>query len=122
MKQAAAIGATLLLLSGCANPPHDNKDGAGEQDVTQHTQTVHTYRCASGATITAIYPTTESAEVLYQGRTYLMRSAVSASGARYVGDDREWWTRGSGPGAEGTLFRHLPDKTSGEPLEVCTES
>lgn len=50
-----------------------------------------------------------------------MRIAVSGSGARYVSDGLEWWTKGSGAGAAGTLFRHLADGTSGEIIESCVE-
>jgi len=51
-----------------------------------------------------------------------MQIAMSASGARYVGGELEWWTKGSGSGSEATLFSHLPDGTSGESVEVCIES
>ncbi|MGV8923351.1 MAG: MliC family protein, partial [Thermomonas sp.] len=43
----------------------------------------------------------------------------SGSGARYVGSDLEWWTKGSGSGSEGTLLRHQADGTSGEIVESC---
>ncbi|MFA7522861.1 MAG: MliC family protein [Halothiobacillaceae bacterium] len=81
---------------------------------------MHNYRCESGETIAATYPTTDSATVRYQGSSYNMEIAVSASGARYVGGGLEWWTKGSGPGSEGTLFRHLADGSSGEIIERCT--
>ncbi len=81
-----------------------------------------TYQCESGRTVTASYPTTESAVVDYEGRTIQMNVAVSGSGARYVGDDMEWWTSGSGAGSEGTLFRHNTDGTSGDLVETCEQS
>ena len=83
---------------------------------------VHNYRCQSGETIAATYPTTDSATVQYKGNNYNMRIAVSASGSRYVGDELEWWTKGSGPGSEGTLFRHMADGTTGESIESCSET
>lgn len=70
----------------------------------------------------ASYPYTDAATIKYKGRNYDMRIAVSASGARYVGGALEWWTKGSGAGSEGTLFRHLRDGTSGQSIEHCTES
>lgn len=85
------------------------------------TSAVHTYRCESGATIAATYPSTDSATIQYKGDSYNMHSAVSGSGARYVGGELEWWTKGAGPGSEGALFRHMADGTSGERLELCTE-
>lgn len=80
------------------------------------------YRCEGGATLVAAYPDTDTATLRYQGRTHHLRIARSASGARYVGDGLEWWTKGTGAGAEGALFRHMADGTSGEIIEQCTAS
>lgn len=60
--------------------------------------------------------------VQYKGGTYTMKNAVSGSGARYVGDDLEWWTKGSGAGAYGSLIHHNTDGTSGDTIEICAES
>jgi len=109
--------ASVLLVSACASPPQDR---AGAQTQVTAASAVHNYRCESGETIAATYPTTDSATVRYQGSSYNMEIAVSASGARYVGGGLEWWTKGSGPGSEGTLFRHLADGSSGEIIERCT--
>ena len=59
-----------------------------------------TYHCPDGSFIEAWYPTTDTARIVYQGRSIEMTSAVSASGARYVGAGWEWWTKGM---TEGTL-------------------
>ncbi len=83
---------------------------------------MHNYRCKSGEAIAATYPSTDLATIQYKDRIYNMRIAVSGSGARYVGSELEWWTKGSGIGSEGTLFRHNADGTSGDSVEVCTES
>lgn len=80
-----------------------------------------TYRCESGRRIQAWYPSDGAAVVVHGGRTLRMTLAVSASGARYVGGGLEWWTKGSGPGSPGTLFRHLSDSTSGEAVEQCEQ-
>lgn len=82
----------------------------------------HDYRCDSGETVVASYPSTNSATVQYKGSTHTLQIAVSASGTRYAGDDLEWWTKGSGAGSEGTLFRHKADSTTGESIERCTAS
>ena len=83
---------------------------------------MHNYRCESGEAIAANYTSTDSATIQYKGSTYRMQIAVSGSGARYVGGGLEWWTKGSGAGSEGTLFRHNVDGTSGDSVEICTES
>jgi membrane-bound inhibitor of C-type lysozyme len=59
-----------------------------------------TYHCPDGSLIEAWYPGTDTATIVYQGRSIEMTSAVSASGARYVGGSWEWWTKGM---TEGTL-------------------
>ena len=112
---------SILLLSACASSPQE-PEGAQASAATPSTSTVHNYRCESGETISATYPSTDSATVQYKGSTYSMQIAVSGSGARYVGGELEWWTKGSGTGSVGTLFRHNADGTSGDSVEVCTES
>lgn len=78
-----------------------------------------TYYCESGARVVVSYPDTDSAVVGYNGQTHRMKIAVSASGSRYVGDELEWWTKGSGEKATGALFAHLADGTSGKMVESC---
>lgn len=80
-----------------------------------------TYRCESGEAIEAAYPTTSTAIVEYKGETYRMEVARSASGARYIGDGLVWWTKGTGSGAEGSLFRAEGDDETGELVEQCEE-
>ncbi|WP_193222202.1 MliC family protein [Alkalilimnicola sp. S0819] len=104
--------ASGLFLSACAGPSPRTEDGQANA--------VH-YRCDSGARITARYPATDSAEIRYQGESHVMRIAVSGSGARYLGGGWVWWTKGSGPGSQGTLFRQRPDAASTEIIERCTE-
>lgn len=52
------------------------------------------YHCADGSVLRASYPTPDIARVVYDGRTFDMAIAVSASGARYIGGGFEWWTKG----------------------------
>lgn len=113
--------ASVLLVSACASFPQDKVD-AQTPIATPSTSSVHNYRCESGETIATTYSSTDSATVQYKGSNYNLQIAVSGSGSRYVGGELEWWTKGSGPGSEGTLFRHMADGTSGESIELCTES
>ena len=105
-------------VAACAKAPQDNVQ---TPVATPSTSSEHSYRCESGETIAATYPSSDAATVHYKARTYNMDIAVSASGARYVGDDLEWWTKGSGRGAEGTLFHHMADGTSDEIIDHCNE-
>jgi hypothetical protein len=52
------------------------------------------YHCADGETVRASYPTSDMAVVEYAGRSRTLKAAASASGARYVGDGLQWWTKG----------------------------
>ncbi|WP_423930932.1 MliC family protein [Dokdonella sp.] len=83
---------------------------------------LHSYSCNSGETIAATYPSADSATIRYKGSTYNMLIAISASGARYVDGDLEWWTRGSGAGSEGTLSRQGANGAPDQSIESCIES
>ena len=121
--------ASTLLLSACTQSPESNDvaqapvtepaaESATAPEAEPASAPSHSYQCESGETITAIYPNTDSATIEYKGTSYDMQIDVSGSGARYVGGEFEWWTKGS----EGTLLHHLADGTSGENIELCTES
>lgn len=121
MKVTVALTFTsILLISGCDNTSQESIDGQTAESSESTALTLN-FRCESGETISATYPSIDTATVQYKGATYDMEVAVSASGARYVGGGLEWWTKGSGVGATGTLFRHLDDGTSGETVESCVE-
>jgi membrane-bound inhibitor of C-type lysozyme len=50
-----------------------------------------TYQCTDGSTVTARYD--DGAAMLTKGEEKLtLQGAVSTSGARYVGQGRQWWT------------------------------
>ncbi len=100
-----------LLVVACNSVPP-----AQEEAVTSAL-----YTCESGVKIVAGYSDTDTATVHYKGRTYSLKNAVSASGARYVGEGIEWWTKGAGRGASGSVLQHLADGTSGAVLEACTQ-
>jgi len=79
------------------------------------------YACESGKTIAVTYPDTETARVSYDGRDYVLTSAVSASGARYAGQGLEWWTASRNAQESGTLSRLGPnDQTGGAVIERCS--
>lgn len=79
------------------------------------------YACESGKVVTVTYPDTETARVSYDGRDYVLTSAVSASGARYAGQGLEWWTASRDGQESGTLSRLAPnDTTGGTIIERCS--
>ncbi|WP_199455800.1 MULTISPECIES: MliC family protein [unclassified Marinobacter] len=108
----------IVFLAGCGQP---STDGAASTKQSSDASLSFKYQCESGQTIKVSYPTDSTAVVDYDDRRLQMKIAVSGSGARYVGHGLEWWTKGSGEGASGTLFRHLEDGTSGEAVEQCAQ-
>lgn len=50
------------------------------------------YLCDSGLTVAVAYPDPQSAQVTYRDRTYALRGAPAASGARYADAEVEWRT------------------------------
>jgi membrane-bound inhibitor of C-type lysozyme len=65
--------------------------------------TVRTYRCADGQTITAGYVGQDTAVLTYKDRSYSLKLARSASGARYTGFGLQWWTKGANEAALAVL-------------------
>ncbi len=126
MRLSLPLLVAFAAAAGCASPENDSvvvaePDPAVEAAPTALLAAPVTYQCESGLAIQASYPTDDTATVDYDGQTLSMTIAVSGSGARYVGDELEWWTKGNGPGAEGTLFRHNSDETTGALVEQCEQ-
>lgn len=63
------------------------------------------YTCADGRTVQAIYPDPHTAVLTLDGQTSHLHTAVSADGARYVGDHWQWWTKGMREGQLAPLER-----------------
>jgi membrane-bound inhibitor of C-type lysozyme len=51
------------------------------------------YTCADGRTVAARYAGT-AATLEIDGKRFELETVVSASGARYLGDGLQWWTKG----------------------------
>jgi membrane-bound inhibitor of C-type lysozyme len=109
----------IFFLSACAQLPIDDIPALEQSNDANLS---FKYLCESEKTIVVAYPTDSTAVVEYDSRHLQMKIAVSGSGARYVGERLEWWTKGSGQGASGTLFRHLSGGISGEVIEQCVQT
>lgn len=79
------------------------------------------YLCESGNRIVATYTDSSTAVIEFNGQRVRLKIAISASGARYTGGGLVWWTKGTGPDATATLYRHEPGDRMGEVLEQCRE-
>lgn len=106
----------VVAIAGCGTPVHE----AERANQASSTAAVHLYECESNRTVQVSYPSEYTAIVEYEGKVLQMIVAVSASGARYVGGGLEWWSKGSGVGSKGSIFRHESvDNSTGEILERC---
>lgn len=54
------------------------------------------YQCEDGERFAAAYPDNDTAILNYAGQLLLLKSVVSADGARYVGEGWQWWSKGEG--------------------------
>jgi membrane-bound inhibitor of C-type lysozyme len=77
--------ALTLLLAGCQSSP---------PAPAAATKTL-AYTCDDGRLVQAGYPDTDTAELAFGGRTYRLHIAISGSGARYIGDGWQWWSKGT---------------------------
>lgn len=81
------------------------------------------YACEGGKTLTARYPDARTALVTWDGQTFTMTLAESASGSRFVGAGREWWIKAYPDREEGTLSpAPATAAAGGPPLAVCSKS
>ncbi len=79
------------------------------------------YACESGQWVTVAYPDTATARLSWRGQDYVLRTALSASGARFVGSGLEWWIASRGDTENATLRRLEPDEeVGGAVLERCS--
>jgi len=120
-RSAVALLSCLgLAVAACSQEAPPAPTSPIEAPTTQTAAAVG-YACESGKVVTATYPDTETARVSYDGRDYVLTSAVSASGARYAGQGLEWWTASRNGQESGTLSRLGPnDATGGTIIERCS--
>ncbi len=82
----------ILALAACTKPA---PEPAGPAAPTKTVAVVRTpYVCTDGRIVSARYPDSTTAQVEIAGVGHRLTLARSASGARYVGDALQWWTKG----------------------------
>jgi membrane-bound inhibitor of C-type lysozyme len=101
---AAILAPTVLLAYACSRTPEAAPAASTPHPTPPPAAAVMTsvYACPDGRKITATYDR-QSAELRIGERTYRLKTAISASGARYVGDGIQWWTKGPDEGRLSTL-------------------
>ena len=85
LRAAFAVSLPLLAITACSAAETHSRATAANST---------TYTCTDGRTVKADYPDTDTAVITLDGQTYRLHTAVSADGARYVGDHWQWWTKG----------------------------
>ena len=113
----------VLGLAGACTPPQEAQPPTpvtpSPQPQTGQVPPVG-YACESGQTIDVRYPDGETAQIAYKGQSYTLRSAPSASGARYSGSGLEWWATTREGRESATLSRLGPNEDVGVAvLERC---
>lgn len=116
------LAAVALMAAGCNQPAPETPAPAQPAPTAPATPPAPPigYACESGQTVTVQYPDTATAQLAYKGQTYVLRTAPSASGARYAGSGIEWWTANRDGQESATLSRLGPNEDVGVAvLERC---
>jgi len=100
------LAAALFTLAGCA--------AAADHAAPAPTPAWTSYACSDGQVVQAAYPDTDTALVKIKGEAHTLHVAMSGSGARYVGDGWQWWTKGMHDGmlaplAKGETIASAPE-------------
>ena len=94
-----AVGlAALLGLAACNKPAEQAQAPEAPAAAAPAAAALTTYACDDGRSLKASYPDADTAVVELEGATHTLKIAISASGARYVGDGLQWWTKGMADG------------------------
>lgn len=120
--QSLSLGmaALVLAVSGCeraaepvASPPEPTAP------VVEAAPASATYLCDSGLTVAVAYPDPQTAQVAYRDRTYVLRAAPAASGARYADAEVEWRSL-TRDGVERATLSRLVAEDAPVVLEQCS--
>jgi membrane-bound inhibitor of C-type lysozyme len=115
MRRPVSCAALALALAGCGRHAAPPPTPAAAQPVKPAT----VYHCADGRTVQARYDG-RRAELQVGGRRYALAAAMSASGARYVGEGLQWWTKGLEHGRLSVL--KPGEQVAADPGVACSTS
>jgi len=87
--------------------------------ITDAAPVAATYVCDSGLTVAVAWPDPQSAQVTYRDRTWVLRAAPAASGARFIDPEVEWRTVTPAQGVEQATLSRIVDGEAAIVLERC---
>ena len=122
-RTAIALVAVAALMASCsreAPPPPPAPPQTAQVPATAPAPPIG-YACESGKTVMVQYPDTSTAQLTYNGQSYVLRTVPAASGARYAGSGVEWWVAIREAQEDATLNRLGPNQDVGVAiLERCS--
>lgn len=110
-----AAGLTSALGLAACQPKVDAQAPPAESAAAPAAAPATAYTCDDGVPVLARYPDPTTAIVDYQGRTLTLKSAMAASGVRYVGEGLQWWTKG--PDATRAPLKPGEDIAGADPVQ-----
>lgn len=90
------LGVTFLFLVACSSSPGNDSMENSDENIAQ--TDVAQYSCQNDSLF--VYFHGDKAELDWQGETYLLTQAVSASGSYFLGEDISFWAKGTEAGLE----------------------
>jgi membrane-bound inhibitor of C-type lysozyme len=112
----------LALVAACSQEQRDPPDPveAPAPDEAPISGVAIAYDCESGESLWVVYGKDRTAGLTYEGKSYRLRPVTSGSGARYAGDQLEWWSATRDGREEGRLSRLDEEgRPQGIELERC---
>lgn len=121
--QIVALGLAALALAasaGCGQPEEPvTPPPEPTAPIAEPAPVSATWVCDSGLTVAVAYPDPQSAQVSYRDRTWVLRSAPAASGARFVNAEVEWRSL-TRDGVERATLSRLVAEDAPVVLEQCS--
>ena len=118
--RSAAVLA-ILSLAACEKPAGTDAPSSARAPDRADAQPVEiAYACEGGKALRVRHPDARTAVVTYEGQTFTLTLAESASGQRFTGAGREWWVKSYPDREEGTLSP-MGAAAGGAPIAVCSK-
>jgi membrane-bound inhibitor of C-type lysozyme len=123
-KRIVGPGLAALALAGAAGCDQAEEPVTPPPEPTapiaERAPVAATYVCDSGLSVAVAWPDSRSAQVTWRDRTWVLRAAPAASGARFVNAEVEWRTA-TRDGVERATLSRLVAEDAPVVLEQCSQ-